>query len=155
MKANFKREVKRNKNKHNIRREMRENGPLLSRVVDPPGTKGGPRAGNFPGPPKNPFCPGSWLHPGQKAPPIYFLPPSPFPLTLGFSSAPGAAAVPCSPHRASPTSPSAADLTPPPRAPRPPAHPAVACARPRRTCAARRPGPATVAPGRHRRPVPP
>ena len=39
----------------------------MSRVVDPPGTKGGPRAGNFPGPPKNPFCPGSWLHPGQKA----------------------------------------------------------------------------------------
>ena len=73
---------------------MRENGPLLSRVVDPPGTKGGPRAGDFPGPPKNTFCngwshdpgqkvllsrvvdapgtkggafcPGSWLHPGQK-----------------------------------------------------------------------------------------
>ena len=69
---------------------MRENGPLLSRVVDPPGTKGGLRAGNFPGPPKNifcpgwsrtrdkrpfcpgttrdkrAFCPGSWLHPGQK-----------------------------------------------------------------------------------------
>ena len=61
----------------------RENGPLLSRVVDPPGTKGGPRAGNFPGPPKNPFCPGWWLHPGQKAPPyISFLPPSPFPQTL-------------------------------------------------------------------------
>ena len=46
---------------------MRANGPLLSRVVDPPGTKGGPRAGNFPGPPKNTFCPG-WSHdPGQKA----------------------------------------------------------------------------------------
>ena len=46
---------------------MRENGPLLSRVVDPPGTKGGPRAGNFPGPPKNTFCP-RWSHnPGQKA----------------------------------------------------------------------------------------
>ena len=68
---------------------MRENGPLLSRVVDPPGTKGGPRAGNFPGPPKNTFCPGCSHHPGQKdllsrvvaspgtkAPPIYFLPPS-------------------------------------------------------------------------------
>ena len=25
---------------------------------------------------KRTFCPGSWLHPGQKAPPIYFLPPS-------------------------------------------------------------------------------
>ena len=49
---------------------MRENGPLLSRVVDPPGTKGGPRAGNFPGPPKNTFCPG-WSHdPGQKNPPF-------------------------------------------------------------------------------------
>ena len=45
---------------------MRENGPLLSRVVDPPGTKGGPRAGNFSGLPKNTFCPGWWLHPGQK-----------------------------------------------------------------------------------------
>ena len=45
---------------------MRENGPLLSRVVDPPGTKGGPRAGNFPGPPKNTFCPGWSHHPGQK-----------------------------------------------------------------------------------------
>src|SRR6185503_5791036 len=45
---------------------MRENGPLLPRVVDPPGTKGGPRAGNFSGPPKNTFCPG-WSHdPGQK-----------------------------------------------------------------------------------------
>ena len=28
---------------------------------------------------KRSFCPGSWIHPGQKAPPIYFLPPSPFP----------------------------------------------------------------------------
>ena len=46
---------------------MRENGPLLSRVVDLPGTKGGPRAGNFPGPPKNTFCPGWSHHPGQKA----------------------------------------------------------------------------------------
>ena len=46
---------------------MRENVPLLCRVVDPTGTKGGPRAGNFPGPPKNTFCPG-WSHdPGQKA----------------------------------------------------------------------------------------
>ena len=46
---------------------MRENGPLLSRVVDPPGTKGGPQAGNFPGQPKNTFCPGWSHHPGQKA----------------------------------------------------------------------------------------
>ena len=45
---------------------MSENGSLLSRVVDPPGTKGGPRAENFPGPPKNTFCPG-WSHdPGQR-----------------------------------------------------------------------------------------
>ena len=47
---------------------MRENGLLLSRVLDPPGTKGGPQAGNFPDPPKNTFCPGLWLHPGQNAP---------------------------------------------------------------------------------------
>ena len=45
---------------------MRESGPLLSRVVDPPGTKGGPRAGNFPGPPKIIFSPGWSHHPGQK-----------------------------------------------------------------------------------------
>ncbi|KAG2578658.1 hypothetical protein PVAP13_6NG118203 [Panicum virgatum] len=45
---------------------MRENGPLLSRVVDPPGTKGGPRTGNFPSPPKNIFCPGWSHHSGQK-----------------------------------------------------------------------------------------
>ena len=74
---------------------MRENGPLLSRVVDPPGTNGGPRAGNFPCPPKNTFCPrrshdlgqkgstrdkrafcpGWWLHPGQKAPILYMCAP--------------------------------------------------------------------------------
>ena len=46
---------------------MRENGPLLSRVEDPLGTKGGPRAGNFPGPPKNTFCPGGSHDPGQNA----------------------------------------------------------------------------------------
>ena len=75
---------------------MRENGPLLSRVVDPPGTKGGPRAGNFPGPPKTPFvpgeattrdkrafCPGWWLHPGQKGPPIYVPSSSSFLQHLG------------------------------------------------------------------------
>ena len=37
---------------------MMENGPLLSQVVDPPGTKGGPRAGNFPARQKTPFVPG-------------------------------------------------------------------------------------------------
>ena len=76
---------------------MRENGPLLSRVVDPPGTKGGPRAGNFPGPPKNTFCPGWshdpgqkdlfcpgwWLHPGQKGAPIYVPSSSAFLQHLG------------------------------------------------------------------------
>ena len=106
---------------------MRENGPLLSRVVDPPGTKGGPRAGNFPGPPKNTFCLG-WSHdPGQKgllsrvvAPPgtkgphpyISLLPP-PSPTLGGFLDLRRAAVVPCS-HRAScslpPPSPSAAEL---------------------------------------------
>ena len=54
---------------------MRENGSLLSRVVDPPGTKGGPRAGNFSRPAqkhllsrvkpppgtKGPFVPGRWF----------------------------------------------------------------------------------------------
>ena len=67
MKAYFKREVKRNKNKHKIWRERGKTGPFCPGwlVVDPPGTKGGPRAGNFPGPPKNTFCPG-WSHdPGQ------------------------------------------------------------------------------------------
>ena len=39
----------------------RENGPLLSRVVDPPETKGGVRAGNFSARQKNTFCPG-WSH---------------------------------------------------------------------------------------------
>ena len=58
MKAYFKREVKKNKKQTKDLTGMRENGPLLSRVVDPPGTKGGPWAGNFSGPPKNTFCPG-------------------------------------------------------------------------------------------------
>src|SRR6185436_1877264 len=94
---------------------MRENGPLLSRVLDPPGTKGGPRAGNFPGPPKNSFCPALWLHPGQKAPfcPGSWLLPgqkvptpiSPFlllpsPTLGGFLDLRHATVVPCS-HRAS------------------------------------------------------
>ena len=57
MKANFKREVKRNKT--NIRLGGNEGKrPLLSRVVDPLGTKDGPRARNFSGPPKTPFVPG-------------------------------------------------------------------------------------------------
>ena len=99
---------------------MRENGPLLSLVVDPPGTKGGPRAGNFPGPPKNPFCPG-WSHdPGQKPPPHIFLPLAPFFQHLA-TSAPSillAAVVPSSappgpkaPHRRPKSS------APPPRDP--------------------------------------
>ena len=106
---------------------MRENGPLLSRVVDPPGTKGGPRAGNFPGLPKNTICPGWSHHPGQKgllsrvvAPPgtkgphpyISLFPP-PSPTLGGFLDLRRAAVVPSS-HRAScslpPPSSSAADL---------------------------------------------
>ena len=47
---------------------MRENMPLLSRVVDPPGTKGGPRAGNFPGPPKITFLSRVKPPPGTKGP---------------------------------------------------------------------------------------
>ena len=78
MKSYFKREVKRNKT--NIRFGGNE-GKRAPFVLggNPPGTKGGPRSGNFPGPPKNTFCPGwshdpgqkpcclrSWLHPVQK-----------------------------------------------------------------------------------------
>src|SRR6185437_7341864 len=172
-------------------------------VVDLPGTKGGPRARNFLGPPKSPFVPGGATTRDKRPPHIFpssfalppntwFLhlrlvpPPSPAPPTARAqrprapppSSSPPRAPprepnVPecrCTcerrrrrrppsrpgPRRASPTSPSAADLTPPPRAPpRPPARPAVTCARPRRTCATRRPGPATVAPSHCRRPAPP
>ena len=76
-------------------------GGLLSRVNQRPGTKG-------------PFVPGGGFTRDKRLP-IYFLPPSPFPLTLGFSSAPGAAAVPCSPHRASRAPPPPS--TSPPRAP--------------------------------------
>jgi len=47
---------------------MRENGPLLSRVVDPPGTKGGPRAGNFPGPPQKHLLSRVEPRPGTKGP---------------------------------------------------------------------------------------
>ena len=105
----------------------RENGPLLSRVVDPPGTKGGPRAGNFPGPPKNtfvpggtttrdkrPFCPGWWLHPGQKGDPLYmsFLPPPSSNTWAQFLIC--SAAVP-ERRRRPPPSPSAARAPPPPR----------------------------------------
>jgi hypothetical protein len=93
---------------------MRKNRPILSRMVDPLGTKGGPRAWNFPGPPKNTFCPGSWLHSGQKAPTPtspFFLPSSP--TLCGFLDLRRTAAVPCS-YRAScsppPPSPSAANL---------------------------------------------
>ena len=47
---------------------MRENVPLLSRVVDPTGTKGGPRTGNFSGPPKNTFLSRVQPPPGTKGP---------------------------------------------------------------------------------------
>ena len=122
---------------------MRENGPLLSRVVDPPGTKGGPRAGNFPGPPKNTFCPGwshdpgqkallsrvvdslgpkappfpgSWLHPGQKGAPLYMSLNLCLPPTLGhFPDLRRAAVVSPIAPPAPPPSPSAARAPPPPR----------------------------------------
>ena len=56
-----------------------KNRPNLSRLLDPPGTKGGPQVHFRSGPPKHPlvlggattrdqrvFGPGSWLHPGPK-----------------------------------------------------------------------------------------
>ena len=56
-----------------------KNGPYLSRLLDPPGTKGGPQAHFRRGMPKHPlvlgggfprdqrpFGPGLWLHPGPK-----------------------------------------------------------------------------------------
>jgi len=43
-----------------------KNMPHLSRLLDPPGTKGGPQAHFRRGPPKQAFGPGSWLHPGPK-----------------------------------------------------------------------------------------
>ena len=61
MKVYFKKRSKKNKKQTKDLAGMRENGPILFRVVDPPGTKGGPRAGNFLGPPKNTFCP-RWSH---------------------------------------------------------------------------------------------
>src|SRR6185312_6725977 len=97
MKANFKREVKRNKNKHKIRRERGKTGPFCPGWYIHPGLKVGRGLGIFPARPKTPFvpgesttrdkrsfCPGWWLHPGQKAHPIYFLgssllPSSPLP----------------------------------------------------------------------------
>ena len=78
MKANFKREVKRNKNKHNIRRERGKTGPFCPGWQIHPGLKVGRGLGIFPARPKTPFvsggattrdkrpfCPGWWLHPGQ------------------------------------------------------------------------------------------
>ena len=56
-----------------------KNGPHLSRLLDPPGTKGGPQAHFRRGPPKYPFVPGggttrdqreSWLYPGPKGGPF-------------------------------------------------------------------------------------
>ena len=115
----------------------------MSRVVDSPGTKGPPHI--FPS--------------------SFALPPNTWFLICAWCRHHRRPRAPChhrhrrrrlEPRRTSPTSPSAADLTPPPRAPpRPPAHPAVACARPHRTCATRRPGPATAAPSHCRRPAPP
>ena len=115
---------------------MRENGPLLSRLVDPPGTKGRPRDGNFPGPPKNTFCPGWSHHPGQTpfvllsrvvaspgtkgGPPIYVPSSSTFLQPLGTILDLHCAAVvspaPITPL-APPPSPSAVDVPHHPRAP--------------------------------------
>ena len=83
---------------------------------------------------KRTFCPGSWLHPGQKAPPHIF--PSSFALllTLGFSSAPVLLPPPREPSTAAidVAAAQSPDLTPPPRAtaaavtPRPRHHPLLA-----------------------------
>ena len=109
--------------------------PLLSWVVDPPGTKGGPQAGNFPGPPKNTFCPrwrpfvpgeattrdkrafcpGWWLHPGQKGGPYISRLTSAFLQHLGIfliCAAPSSSPIA---RPAPPPSPSAARASPPPR----------------------------------------
>ena len=89
---------------------------------------------------KRSFCPGWWLHPGQKAPPyISFLPPSPFPQTLVSF---GAAAV------RSPAPPTARAQRPraPPLSTSPPRAPASAAA-----VDVRHPGPGPVPP-RLRRP---
>ena len=64
-----------------------KNGPHLSRLLDSPGTKGGPLAHFRRGPPKHPlvpggettrdqraFGPGSWLHPGPKWGPLVPVP---------------------------------------------------------------------------------
>ena len=107
---------------------MRENGPLLSRVVDPPGSKGGPRDRNFLGPPKNTFCPG-WSHdPGQKVllsrvvtspgtkGALYMSLNLCLPPTLGhFSDLRRAAVISPIAPPAPPPSPSAARAPPPPR----------------------------------------
>ena len=141
MKAYFKREVKRNKNKHKIWQEWGKTGPFLSRVIDPPGTKGGPRVGNFPGPPKNTFCagwnhdpgqkgpfvpraattrdkrsfcPGWWLHPGQKGGFYIFAQPPPSSHTHFPDLRRAVVVSPIAPP-APPPSPSAARAPPPPR----------------------------------------
>src|SRR6185312_4887151 len=98
MKANFKREVKRNKNKHKIRRERGKTGPFCPGWSIHPGLKVGRGLGIFPARPKTPFVPGEstprdkrtfcagWsLHPGKKAPHIFpssLLRPSPKHLLL-------------------------------------------------------------------------
>ena len=65
MKAYFKREVKRNKNKHKI---WRESGKTARPKT--PFVPGGATTRD-----KRPFCPGWWLHSRQKAPILYMCAP--------------------------------------------------------------------------------
>ena len=164
MKANFKREVKRNKNKHKIRRERGKTGPFCPGWQIHPGLKVGRGLGIFPARQKtpfvpgesttrdkSPFCPGWWLNPGQKAP--HITSSFALPLTLGFSSI-------CAwcrrrPLLPPPREPSTAaaidvaaaqspDLTPPPRAPTNPPETR------RNTAATVTPSPAPPSPARRR-----
>ena len=137
MKANFKREEKRYKNKHNIRRERGKTGPFCPGWSIHPGLKVGRGLGIFPARPKTSFVPGGGFT-RDKSPPHIFPSSFALPLTLGFSSAPGATAVLLAPPREPSTAAidvaaaQSPDLTPPPRAtaaavtPRPRHHPLLA-----------------------------
>ena len=93
---------------------------------------------------KRTFCPGSWLHPGQKAPPHIF--PSSFALllTLGFSSAPVLLPPPREPSTA------AIDVSPPPRATAAAVTPSPPSPARRRPAATGHPSPRRVPKGRAR-----
>ena len=77
MKANFKREVKRNKNKHKIRRETRENGPFCPGWYIHPGLKVGRGLGIFPARPKTPFVPGGGFTRDKRGASYIFAQPPP------------------------------------------------------------------------------